>query len=193
MKILLIILFIGSIPFTGLSQYTKEDTKSNTLKSVPFKDRLFTGGNIGFNIFNNYLFLDLSPIIGYKITPKLGAGVGLRYSLLRDMTTKQNWSNYGGSIFARYKLIPQIFLHTEFEVLQSYDYNPFSPTYGDRAPAYMWFAGAGYSTSNSGGLNFSILLLYDLIDHINSPYQNAYLFGNSGPPIIVRGGATIGF
>lgn len=176
-----------------VAQYTKEDEKksSNSLSDLTFRDRIFTGGNLGFNIFQNYLFLDLAPIVGYRLTEKLGAGIGLRYSLIRNLSTKENWSNYGGSVFARYKVIPQVFLHTEFEALQSYNYA--GPNYNDRAMAYMWFVGAGYSSGNSSGLNFSLMLLYDLIDHVNSPYQNAYLFGSSGLPIIARGGVSIGF
>lgn len=194
--IYILLLFLGITLATDVSaQYTQDDEepKENSLSHLSFKDRIFTGGNLGFNIFQNYLFLDVAPIIGYRITKKLGAGVGLRYSLLRNLSTRTNWSNYGGSVFARYKIIPQIFIHSEFEVLQSYNYDYYSPNYGDRALAYMWFAGAGYSSGNNSGLNFSLMLLYDLIDHVNSPYQNSYLFGPSGIPIIVRGGISIGF
>lgn len=198
MKKLVNILLLGILigcSGQAIGQYTQEDEnkKTNPMSDLTFRDRLFTGGNLGFNIFNNYLFLDLAPIVGYRITEKLGAGVGVRYSLIRNLTTKQNWSNYGGSVFARYKIIPQIFLHTEFEALRSYNYDIYSPNYGDRAMAYMLFAGGGYNSGNNSGLNFSLMLLYDFIDHVNSPYQNAYLLGQSGPPIIVRAGVTVGF
>lgn len=193
---ILLLLLIFGFADHSFGQYTKSDdkkTKDNPLSELTFRDRLFTGGNVGFNIFSNYLFLDIAPIVGYKITDKLGAGVGIRYSLLRNLSTKTTWSNYGGSVFARYKVIPQIFLHTEVEALRSYNYDIHSPNYGHRAMAYMWFVGAGYSSGNSSGVNFSLMLLYDLIDHINSPYQNSYLFGPSGIPLIARGGITIGF
>jgi hypothetical protein len=192
---ILSLVFVFGVSSQATAQYTKDDdqSKTNPLSELSFRDRIFTGGNLGFNIFQNYLFLDVAPIIGYRITEKLGAGIGLRYSLIKDLNSKTSWSNYGGSVFARYKVIPQIFLHTEYEILQSYNYDIYSPNYGDRALAYMWFVGAGYSTGNNGGLNFSLMLLYDLIDHVNSPYQNAYLFGPSGLPIIARGGVSIGF
>lgn len=191
-SLILSLILIGVVNLS-YCQYTKDDSQNeSSLSGVPFSERIFTGGNLGFNIAQNYLFLDISPIIGYKITENLGAGVGLRYSLLKNLSSKDSWSNYGGSVFARYKIISQLFLHTEFEVLQSYNYDPFSINYGDRALAYMWFAGGGYATTG-GGLNFSLMLLYDLIDHINSPYQNSYLFGPSGLPIIARGGITYGF
>ncbi|MCB9189737.1 MAG: hypothetical protein H6599_10725 [Flavobacteriales bacterium] len=193
--LILIVVLLAGILNGSFAQYTKEDEKknSNPLSELSFKDRIFTGGNLGFNIFQNYLFLDLAPIVGYRITEKLGAGVGLRYSLIRNLSSKTNWSNYGGSVFMRYKIIPQLFLHTEFEALRSYNYDISSPNYGDRAMAYMWFAGGGYSTGSGAGVNFSLMLLYDFIDHVNSPYQNAYLFGPSGIPLIFRGGVSVGF
>ncbi len=193
-KLLSLLTLLCICNITTLAQYTKEDAKSdnkNSLSDVPFKDRLFTGGNIGFGVSGNALYLDLSPIIGYKITTKLGAGVGLRYSLLRDMYYKINYTNYGGSLFARYKVIPQAFLHAELEGLRAYDYNPLSPGYGERAMAYMGFLGAGYSFGD--GVSFSVTVLYDVIDHVNSPYRSTYLLGPTGPPVILRGGLTIGF
>jgi hypothetical protein len=192
-KTISIFLLIFIIHQVSFSQYTKEDQKTNdnSLSNLPFKDRIFTGGNVGFGIFNNLLYLDLAPIVGYKFTTKLGAGVGVRYSLLRDLQYKINQSNYGGSLFARYKLISQIFLHAELEALRSYDFNILSPNYGERAMAYMGFVGAGYSFGE--GVSFNVLVLYDLIDHVNSPYRNTYLLGNTGPPVILRGGLTVRF
>ena len=191
----LLLTFLILLTFTSTisAQYTKEDSKekANSLSDLPFKDRLFTGGNFGFGVANNILFLDVAPIIGYKITEKLGAGIGIRYSLLRDIQYKVNRSNYGGSLFARYKVIPQAFLHAELEGIRTYNFNPQSPQYGERAMAYMGFVGAGYSFGE--GVSFSVMVLYDLIDHVNSPYRNTYLLGASGPPVIIRGGITVRF
>lgn len=180
-----------------LGQYTKYDDKppkenKSNLSEKPFNERIFWGTGGAFSVFNRFLYLDISPFVGYKLTERLGAGFGARYSLLRDLDFQENYSNYGGSIFARYKLIPQAFLHAELEALQAYDFNRFSPNYGGRAMAYMGFVGAGYM-SGAGGLSFNILLLYDLIDHSNSPYQNAYIFGSAGMPIVSRIGVTFNF
>ena len=190
-KTISIISILFLCQFNTFSQYTKEDkiANDNSLSDLAFKDRIFTGGNVGFGIYNNLLYLDLAPIVGYKITNNLGAGVGLRYSLLRHTQFKTNQTNYGGSLFARYKLIPQVFLHAELEALRSYNYN--STTYLERAMAYMGFVGAGYSFGE--GVSFNVLVLYDLIDHPNSPYQNTYLLGRTGPPVILRGGISVNF
>ena len=179
------------------SQYYESETgennkESNTNSSADFKDRLYYGGNIGFNILANILFLEASPIIGYKISDNLSAGLGGKMMFVRYMQFKENYSIYGGSVFSRYRILDQFFLHAEFEVLNAYERQFTSPNYGNRATANMFFVGAGYS-SGGGGLNLQAMLLYDLIDHYNSPYQGSYIFGNQGPPVILRVGFTVGF
>jgi hypothetical protein len=168
------------------------DKESNSTSSATFKDRLYYGGNIGFNILANILFLEASPIVGYKISDNLSAGLGGKMMFVRYMQFKENYSIYGGSVFSRYRILDQFFLHAEFEVLNAYERQFTSPNYGQRASANMFFVGAGYS-SGGGGLNLQAMLLYDLIDHHNSPYQGSYIFGNQGPPVILRVGFTVGF
>lgn len=196
-KLIAIFLLFLLVHQTALAQYTKEDDKPKkennaSISEKPFNERVFWGTGGAFSIFNNFLYFDISPFVGYKVTENLGAGLGVRYSLLRDLTFQENFTNYGGNLFARYKLIPQAFLHAELEALQAYDFNFTSPNYGGRAMAYMGFVGAGYM-SGSGGFSFTVLLLYDLINHVNSPYQNAYIFGSAGLPIISRVGVTFNF
>jgi hypothetical protein len=201
MKFILIISFIAC-SVIGNAQYTKEDeklnkasndNKENSLKGTPFKDRLFTGGNVGFNIYNSFLLLDLAPIVGYKVNENFGIGVGAKFSLIKDLNTKQSNTYYGGSIFGRHKIYNGIFAHSEFEILNAYNRDPNSINYGERAPAFVWFTGLGYSSG--GAISISGMLLYDLIDHPNSPYRNQYLFrsGFSYTPIILRIGVNIGF
>jgi hypothetical protein len=175
-------------------QYYEDNTGSNTTTnpSADFKDRLYYGGNLSFNVFNSFLFMDYSPIVGYKITDNLSAGLGGKFMFLRDLRNRFNWTIYGGSVFSRYKLFPTLFAHAEYELLSAYNLNYLSPNYGQRAPASMFFVGGGYA-NGGGGVGVVIMLLYDVINHPNSPYQNSYLFGFGGPPVILRIGFTVGF
>jgi len=195
MRTLFLSLFLIGFLANYSAQYTQEDDTTNYQpeERIPFKDKLFTGGNAGFGISGNALFLSLAPIVGYKVNDKLGAGVGIRYNLLRNTVTGYSNSFYGGSLFARYQVINEIYIHSELEGLQAYNLNPQSPNYGQRAPAYMWFNGIGYSSGDHFRIN--IMLLYDVIDHINSPYQAAYISIPTVPriPVIIRGGFSIGF
>ena len=55
----------------------------------------------------------------------------------------------------------------------------------------MGLIGGGYR-QGFGNTYFQLIALYDLIDDPNSPYWSQYIFGSQGPPIILRGGVTIG-
>ena len=92
-------LFILSC-FLSLTTFAQE---KSSLSEVPFKDRLFYGGNVGLN-FGTVTYIYLAPTIGYRITEAFGAGIGPSYSYLKD----RRYSNYvyetdtyGGRIFAQ--------------------------------------------------------------------------------------------
>jgi len=47
----------------------------------------------------------------------------------------------------------------------------------------IWMVGGGYSSPPGSGLGFQLLILWDVIGDINSPYSNP----------IIRGGVSVGF
>ncbi len=190
--IILVLLWVSCS--TTFSQYYDDNTTVNSTSSnsADFKDKLYYGGNLSFNILNSFLFMEYSPIVGYKITDNFSAGIGGKFMFLRDMRNRYNWTIYGASVFSRYKIFPTLFAHAEYELLSAYDLNYLSPRYGQRAPASMFFVGGGYA-NGGGGVGIVAMLLYDVINHPNSPYQNSYLFGFGGPPVILRIGFTVGF
>lgn len=189
-----LLIAVLTISFNVHSQYYEGDIgNSNSTSSKSFSDKLYYGGNIGFNILANILFIETSPIVGYKFTDKFSAGLGGKLMFIRYMQYKENFSIYGGSVFSRYRVLEQVFLHAEFEVLNAYERRFTNPNYGQRATANMFFAGIGYSNGGGGGLGLQAMLLYDFINHPNSPYQGSYIFGNQGPPVILRVGFTVGF
>jgi hypothetical protein len=190
---LLVLMHLVGVTSTT-AQYYEENSGVNTSANNggDFKDKLYYGGNLSFNILNSFLFMEYSPILGYKVTENFSAGVGGKFMFLRDMRNRFNWTIYGGSVFSRYKIFPTLFAHAEYELLSAYDLNYLSTTYGQRAPASMFFVGGGYA-NGGGGIGIVAMLLYDVINHPNSPYQNSYLLGFNGPPVILRVGFTVGF
>ena len=206
MRFLLVIslffLFSGEL----FSQYTSEDADStyvdstekdkNPLRKLPFEKRLYTGGNLNLGISNGYFFMLLSPIVGYKITPKFSTGIGAKYIYYGPFSPKKYgitpYRVYGGSIFSRYLLSRTFFAHVEFQMLNAYDNGPTSPNFGGRAIAKMFFGGLGYYQRFSNNIALQAMLLYDFINDINSPYRVNYLFTPAGPPVIYRLGFIIG-
>ena len=73
----------------------------------------------------SYTRIGLYPMIGYKITPKLSGGLKIGYEYVSDNRYSSNYktSNYGGSIFARYRVIPRLYAHVEYEQINYELYN----------------------------------------------------------------------
>lgn len=126
-----------------------QKSKGNKSDKVPFSERFFIGGALGFSLGSNASLIDISPIFGYAVTPEFIVGVGLTYKFYRyadyfaeidssfQIVELHDFKSniYGGSFWMRYFLtqteipvIENIFLHAEFEPLafvNSYTPNPY--------------------------------------------------------------------
>lgn len=145
-----------------------------------FKDRLFTGGGLGLQ-FGEVTLVNISPILGYRINERLSAGVGITYIYLNDSYYGYSTSIYGGSVFTRFYIMEQLFLHSEFEVLNLEAYDPNDDTI-KRVNAPGFLVGGGYRALIGGKSFLTLMLLWDLIEDRNYPYRNP----------IIRGGIAIG-
>lgn len=114
-RILLITFFVGLSLFKANCQnlqnddYRMNDEKEKPEKT-PFIDRLFWGGNVGAWI-GNPTFLDLSPLVGIKITEKFSAGVGVIYNYYSYKYNNYSYTLnlYGGRVYARYFFLENVF------------------------------------------------------------------------------------
>ncbi len=191
MKNLILLTFILFFSATGWSQYTSEESgkRENPMKELSFYDRLYTGGNMGFNVANSWVFLELSPYVGYRVTEDFSVGVGAKYLYYGSKQWGIRYTIYGGGVFSRYAFTENLFAHAEFERLSVPTFNS---TINERVNANMLFAGAGYSNMLGARSSVQILLLYDFIQDPYSPYIGSYIFGPQGPPIIYRLGFSFG-
>jgi hypothetical protein len=137
----------------------------------PLKSKLYYGGYINLS-FGKYTVIGAEPMVGYKITPKLSAGVKIRYDYIKDKryTSTYTTSNYGGSIFTRYRIIPALYLHAEYA---AYNYELY---YASEVSERKWipflFLGAGYSQRVGGNTWLNIQILFDVLQNSNSPYNS---------------------
>lgn len=166
-----------------------------------FSDRLFTGGNIGFQ-FGDATVLDLSPILGYKLTNQLVTGLGFTYKYYKfndffiyqlnngQRISKDYKGNYlGGSLFARYYLksndfdfLNQLFLHTEFEHL-IHSYTNYYPNESrtdldsekTKIDVQSIFVGGGLRQPLGQRASAYIMVLWNLNETTYSPYNNPIL------------------
>lgn len=77
------------------------------------------GGNVSAQ-FGNATFIEISPLVGYRITEDLTSGVGFTYQYLSENYNVYNFYDYkatvmGARIFSQYDLIFGIFAHAEYE------------------------------------------------------------------------------
>ena len=117
-QILFAILIVLGMSNILLAQDTTAVNSAAKAQNVAAKDKIYYGGNIGLS-FGNYTMVAIRPLIAYKVTPKLSAGVRLSYEYVSDkrFNTTYNTSNYGASVFSRYRIIPQIYAHAEYAAL----------------------------------------------------------------------------
>jgi hypothetical protein len=141
---------------------------------------LYVGGGIGFGISSYSTSLMVAPIIGYRISPSFDIGTRFIYNYFsyNDSPLKYSTNNYGAGLFARYYLFffRDLFLHTEYEALnyeQVYvNYNSWEVVKKERVWASGLFVGGGYRQWIGQSAFVSITVLWNLLDNLESPYNN---------------------
>ena len=129
MKSLILTLIFLSSAFVFAANTEKAENKAGknvlTTNSPTAENRWYYGGNVGFSFWNDYTYLGIYPMVGYKITPQFSVGAKVGYSYINYKDIDFDTHNYGGSVFTRYRIIPQIYLHGEF-VYFSYERRTFN-------------------------------------------------------------------
>ena len=178
--ILIVIIIVSSLLLgNGFNPNTEENsTVGNTVSPPAADNRWYYGGNIGFSFWNNYTYLGIYPLVGYKITSQFSVGGKIGYSYINYKDIDFDSHNYGGSIFTRYRIIPQMYLHGEFVYFSH-----------DRFTGRDWvpFLLLGGGLSQNVGPNVWVFaeVLFDVIKDEKSPYK-------SGEPFLSFG-AGVGF
>jgi hypothetical protein len=189
MKHLLLVLIFT---FTSLSiaqsmdsTSASEETKPESTKPVSKANRWYYGGNIGFSFWNNYFYLGVYPMVGYKVTPQLSLGAKIGYAYISDNRYDPlpaiNTSNYGASVFSRYRIIPQLYVHAEF-AYWSYEnaYLQNNSVVTERNWVPFLLLGGGVSQNVGPNVWLFAEVLFDVINDNNSPYESGHAFVSFG-------------
>ncbi len=175
MKNLLIIFLLVSFSLAMAQQDSTTTTKKHPTKKSSFSEKVYYGGGVGFNFWGDYFRISVGPMVAYKVTPKLSAGVKLMYEYINDSryTTDVTSNNYGGSIFSRFRVIPQFYIHAEF-AYYSYQHSGkiLNTTYdSEREWVPFLLLGGGYSQQLSRNTWVYAQALWDVIQDEKSPYS----------------------
>src|SRR5690606_32186277 len=148
-----LILFFLAFGLFQISSFAQREIYSED--SVQFKDRLYYGGNFGMQ-FGTVTLIDFSPLVGVMITPKFSSGLGITYQYFKDKRYfGGEASSYGGRVFSRYNIFPNIFLQGEYERINFDNYNQRADQF-ERIWSNALFLGGGYFApfGSRGGVNF---------------------------------------
>ncbi len=139
-----------------------------------FIDKLFFGGSFGLQ-FGSQTYIELAPIVGYKITQRLSAGLGLKYIYYKfnDKYYNYNYTSniYGGGPFARFTVLDGLFLHAEYEILNLEVPDIYYRNYTRKNITSVFFGG-GYRQMIGDRSSLDFLFLYNINESVNSPYVN---------------------
>ena len=133
------------------------------------KKPVYYGGTVGLS-FGDYFRISVAPLVGVYLSPKASVGGRFIYEYVEDkrFDPKLTSSNYGGSAFARYRLVPQAYAHAEFAYM-SYEYNSIVGSNREWVPFVL--LGGGYVQPLSPKTSFFVEVLFDVLQDSKSPYE----------------------
>ena len=151
-------------------EQTPPPQKPPKKQQPPLYKRVYVGGYATLTV-GSYTRIGLYPLIGYKIKPKLSAGLKFGYEYVSDRRWSTNYqtSNYGGSVFARYRVIPRLYAHVEYEMINYELYN-FDGT-SNREWVPFFYVGGGYSQPIGRHVWLTAQVLFDVLQDERSPYN----------------------
>lgn len=161
--------------------------EANSLKGVPFKERIVTGGGLGLSFGSYQDFVSISPQIGYRVTARLIAGTGVtyRYTNYKVYSPTIKLHDYGVNPFLRFTVYKNIFVQTEYEYL-NYEFPTQSrETYRRNFNSFL--AGGGFVQPIGEKLSFYIMALYNF-----SYSSSARTYSPYDSPLVIRAGINIG-
>lgn len=159
-------------------------------QKAPWKERIFTGGGFGMGFDPDMDYISVSPLIGYRLTPKLASGLSFMYKYTNHkyVTPKIATNDYGAAPFLRFNFYKNLFLHTEYEFL-NYEF-PISGSESVRKSFNSFLVGGGFFQPIGRNAGFFAIALY------NFSYRNPNSTTDFQPyagPLVLRAGVTAGF
>lgn len=148
-------------------------------------DKLILGGSVIVNVGGGYTNLGISPLVGYRLSKHLSAGVGVGYQYFKyvSATNAANTAQYytkGNfvypNVWARYFVYRNIYLSTAYEydimsLTEPFDqYNNLKDTHYNLTNSAL-FVGAGVRQPLGGRVSIYAELVYDVLKGVNSPYS----------------------
>lgn len=152
-------------------------------KDLTFRERLFFGGDFWLSLGNS-TYINISPVIGYRLTDRFSTGLGPVFLYENYKYYKYETTTYGGKGFISYSLIPSLkdfipinlgdlILYAENEVLSEELFIVSSTGYlektGKRETIDVFLAGGGIRQPIGPKASINFLILWDFTQHYQNP------------------------
>jgi len=156
----------------------------STASAQAAKDVWF-GGGVGLS-FGTVDYVEIQPVVGMTFTERVSGGLSVLYRYRDDgrYSPSISTSDYGGSVFARYRVAPPVFLQAEYEYLD-YEFVRFDGSKG-RSSYDSALAGIGFWQRTGGRMGIFAVALYNLSYSASDP-------GPYSDPWVFRAGVSLGF
>jgi len=183
-----VLILVCVIFFLGSSANAQnDDKKKKDEDKSKFKENVFFGGSLWAS-FGTVTRVEVSPVIGYHISPRFDVGIGGKYLFYKSNSWNYTGTNdfsfsahiYGGKAFSRIVLIKnlndilpftlhgRLSSHLEYEGLNMP--SNFAPeTHSSRFWSHYYWVGGGLQQKIGKKAYFNIFILYNLNE--KSTYQ----------------------
>lgn len=106
-EIIIILLFISSFTVANGQSLVDELPTNQTYKeeAPPIRERLFYGGNFGL-LFGTITDIQVSPVIGFWVLPRMALAIGPDYRYYNDRISKTHI--YGGKAYMEFVVLRNI-------------------------------------------------------------------------------------
>lgn len=176
MKKSLVVFLILILSINCFSQKKGENSKKFDMS------RVYYGGNIGGGGGSTGFSILLAPELGYYVLPNLLVATGITYNYMRTNYNQRiyKYNAISPKVFSRFypknetiSLINNLFAHVEYEYMSisetivngnSLEKNQLNLT--------NFYVGGGYIQRISENFNMYIMILYNLNQEPNNPFQN---------------------
>lgn len=151
-------------------EQVNSDKVNTTIKTSKFDvRRLEFGGSFGLQ-FGNYTLINISPQVGYRLSNKFSAGVGLGYTYYGTEIRGEDYKEHFASFNVYGRLYPVNFIVLSVmpeisKMWQTYEYLGGKESYSKFVPSLV--VGAGIRLGP-----ITAQIKYDVVQDKHSPYGN---------------------
>ncbi len=167
----------GTSQPTNSNTNAMQSTSPNKTEDEPLakgfdKSKIIFGGNIGL-AFGSSTYFEATPLLGYRFTKRIGAGLSGNYVYSgvtwtdpnTNLKQSQNYQVYGGGVWGRFYAMENLFLVSEFQLNRiSISQNIVNNTYDIKSQWYQsLLIGVGYRQRISNRASINLILMYDVL------------------------------